>query len=230
MGRTNHNEASFAALGGAAGGITAKTHDEFLNIRREAGAAKQHAALAARYPATPFNRLVMLDTAGTSSGSLESILIHELPGQADARIIIVTDIEYWSAKHTMDFIAFYKETFGDGLLIVANKADHLNADEIQRIAGKAHKRLEAYGISPAPRFFALSARLEIARGTSFNEYRNRTKPNVRAQCDAGFDAFRVALYEFEAARTSAAAGPSFEQLLEAPLAAAFISAQQGTTP
>jgi hypothetical protein len=127
----------------------------------------------------------------------------------------------------MDFIAYHRQVFGENLVVVANMADHLNANEIRRISDRAPHRMELYGISPAPRFYALSARLELARGVRMNEYRNRTKRDVRDLCDAGFDALRVALYEFEAAHSGATVCPSFDSLLSAPLAASFVQKQEG---
>jgi hypothetical protein len=87
--------------------------------------------------------------------------------------------------------------------------------------------MDSFGISPVPPLLALSARLESARGLARNEYRSRVKREVRDLCDTGFDALRVALYEFEAARGEDHPAPAFEQMLGAPLAASFLQTQRG---
>ena len=224
--RSTDGQAQFAALP-PEGSIDSRSHEEFLSIRRAEHNERGYTALGVRLPASPFSRMVLVDTAGMSSDDFESVEVADLADQGAALFVVVTDIEYWSAKHTMDFIAFHHEIFGGALLIVANKADHLNVNEIRRIVAKAPTRLENYGVKPAPPFFALSARLEGARQNPQNEYRNRVRPAVREQCDGGFDAFRVALYEFEAAHTKQTPGPGFEQLLTAPLAESFIRTQLG---
>jgi hypothetical protein len=127
----------------------------------------------------------------------------------------------------MDFIDRHMEVFGDNLVVVANKADHLNASEIQRIADKAGKRMAQYGMERTPPFLAVSARLEMSRRDPEDEYRKRTKPAVRALCDAGFDALRVRLYEFEAAAAGVAGETDEHRFLKAPLAQAFVEKQKG---
>jgi len=228
VGRSDGAKASYAALAPGGAKVDAKTHEEFLNIRRHTGNEAGYTALSARLPASPFSRLVLVDSAGLSSDSLESLAIDDLTGLDNALFAIVADIEYWSAKHTMDFIAENHERFGSSLLVVANKADHLNANELNRIITKAPQRMERYGIAPAPRFFAVSARLELARGGPKTEYRARVKKDVRERCDAGFDALRVALYEFEAARMAGASAPTFDTILGAPLVSSFIALQEGS--
>ncbi len=218
--------ADYAALSSEAGIVTC-SHEEFLGVRQGEGNPKGHLALAARVPGYPFNHLVLADTAGTSSDVLESVRLSGLEDADLGLMVVVTDIEYWSAKHSMDFIAYHHELLHGEVLVVANKADHLNASEIRRISDRAAMRLESYGIRPAPRFFTVSARLEAARGAEHNEYRNRTKREVRERCDAGFDALRVALYEFEAKHGAAAFCPAFESLFDAPLMTSFIKTQQG---
>ena len=125
------------------------------------------------------------------------------------------------------FASFHQEIFGDRLYVVANKADHLNASDVERIQDKAVQRLEDYGITPAPRFFTVSARLEAARRAPRDEYRQRTKRRVRELCDAGFDALRVALYEFEAAHCAPEGAATFEDWVRSPLATSFIATQEG---
>lgn len=227
--RSNDAEASFSALLRHEEATIEKTHEEFSSLRREDGQPPLFRAVGVRLPKTPFLRLVLVDTAGTSSDSQESLQIKGLARQEEALIVVVTDIEYWSSKHNLDFIAYHQRVFGSSLMVVANKADHLNASEIKRICERATQRMEHYGISPAPPFFALSARLEIARGPQPDEYRKRTKREVRMLCDAAFDAFRVALYEFEALHAAEAFCPTFDQLFSAPLLKSFMEIQQGAS-
>jgi GTP-binding protein EngB required for normal cell division len=222
VGRASGKEAAFAAWSTANSGVDRKTHEEFLSIRRQANNAAGYEALAARFPHVPFNHLLLIDTAGIAGETRETLEVEGLEHRDHALFVVVTDIEYWSAKHTMEFIAFHQDIFGSDLLVVANKADHLNANEVRRISDKATGRMESFGIRPAPRFYTLSARLELARSEPFSEYRQRTKREVREQCDAGFDALRVALYEFEASRAHRDGLSEFSDLFSAPLAASFI--------
>ncbi len=217
----------FAALGADGAQVSAKTHDEFLRIRHEAKGPREHRALAVGCASSPFNDLLLVDTAGMSSDACESAEIANLTHQDAALLIVVMDIEYWAAKHTMDFVAFHQEQFGERLYMVANKADHLNASEIERIQAKATQRLEDYGIAPAPRFFSLSARLESSRRSTKDEYRSRTKSRVRELCDAGFDALRVALYEFEASHSHREKPATADDWIRMPLATSFIATQEG---
>ena len=205
----------------------AKTQEEFLVINKEIPEGKPYKALAARIPNIPFSKLVFVDTAGTSTDSTETMQLVGLSDANQALVVMVTDIEYWSARHTMESIALHSEQFGDRLIVVANKADHINANEIQRIKEKACKRMEDFGIATLPRFFALSARLESARLQPHNEYRNRNKKAVRTQCDAAFDALRVALYEFETRHTQPGVTSDFDTIYQAPLAASLINLQEG---
>lgn len=225
--RISENHDRFAAVSAKDGALIPKTHDEFLRIRREEDQPSPFRALAAGCVHAPFNSLVLVDTAGMSTDMCESMEIADLKDQEDSLVLVVADIEYWAAKHTMDFIAFHQEQFGESILVVANKADHLNAQEIEKVHQKAAQRMEEYGISPTPRFFTLSARLEQFRREARNEYRCRTKARVRELCDSGFDALRVALYEFEAARGRRLNRPSLDEVVSMPLAASFLAAQEG---
>ena len=200
-------------------------HEEYLGIRLDAN-PKGYGALSARLPDLPFSRLALVDTVGMSSEIKASVRINALDDVSQALMVVVTDIEYWSAKHTMQFIQHHRALLGDSLIVVANKADHLNASEIQRLCDKAAQRLEGFGIKPAPRFFAVSARLEAARGQQGNEYRQRTKRDVRDRCDAGMDALRVALYEFEA-RHAAGVPADAAGVLNAPVSRSFLKAFEG---
>ena len=219
-------EARYAALSPNGGGVEAKAHEDFLLIRQDESNLSGYTALAASLPGVPFQHLMLVDTAGISSDSHETMEISDLANQEHTLMAVVADIEYWSARHSMDFIAFHQEIFGGNILVLANKADHLNASEIRRLCDRASRRMEAYGISPAPRFFAVSARLELSRNGEADEYRSRTKRAVRDLCDSAFDAFRVELYEFEAKHCEPPR-PTFEQVLNAPLTTSFIRTQQG---
>lgn len=227
--RVSDTHDRYAALSRSDGSLIPKTHDEFLHIRKAEESSANFKALAAGCVRSPFNSLVLVDTAGMSTDVCQSVEIAGLSDQEDGLLLVVTDIEYWAAKHTMDFIAYHQEQFGESLIVVANKADHLNAIDIDRIQDKAADRMEEYGIHPAPRFLTLSARLEQFRHEPRNEYRCRTKRRVRELCDAGFDALRLALYEFEAARCRREPRPGIDAVLSMPLAASFIAVQEGST-
>lgn len=220
------NAPVYSALAADRSQVVAKTQEEFLAINQDIPDGNPYSALAVQYPGLPFSKLTLIDTAGTSTDTTQSMHLTDLKDTDKAILIMVTDIEYWSAKHTMDSIALHGEQFGDRLLVVANKADHLNAKEIQRITDKAAKRMEDYGIAPLPRFFALSARLESARYQPHNEYRNRNKAAVRNLCDAAFDQLRVALYEFEASHTQPEHSAHADHLFQTPLAASLINLKE----
>lgn len=222
------DEPFYAGWSGGKGGLEALGHEEFLGIRFDQN-PRAFRALSTRLPGLPFSRLTLVDTLGISSEIKDTVRVAALPGAENALLVVVTDIEYWSAKHTMDLIQHHRSIFGENLLVVANKADHLNANEILRLSDKASQRFESYGIKPAPRFIAVSARLEAARLNTPNEYRHRTKRDVRERCDAGMDALRVALYEFEAAH-GAASPPEAEAVVNAPISQAFLKAFEGMAP
>lgn len=219
------DEPFYGGWPGAAGAIDALGHEEYLATRLDLN-PKGYTALSARLPELPFARLALVDTVGISSEIKATARINALDDLSRALMLVVTDIEYWSARHTMEFIEHHRRLMGDSLIVVANKADHLNASEIQRLCDKAHTRLEAFGIKPAPRFFAVSARLEAARYQPGNEYRQRTKRDVRDRCDAGMDALRVALYEFEARHTEPAAAEALA-VINSPLSLSFLKAFEG---
>lgn len=227
IGRSGDRHDHFSAMETAGGAVTSRTHEEFLRIRHETGKPAAARALTAACGNTPFRDLLLVDTSGMSSDACESAEITDLRDGDGALLLVVADIEYWAAKHTMEFVSVHQEHFGDRLYVVANKADHLNASEIERIREKAAQRMEDYGIEPAPRFFTLSARLEAARRTSRDEYRNRTKARVRELCDGGFDALRVALYEFEAAQCHRDRPDDMAEWVQSPLATSFIATQEG---
>jgi GTP-binding protein EngB required for normal cell division len=225
LARSDRREAEYVAYHSGDGTLTPKSHEEFLNIHHERGNEAGYSALGAGLPVTPFSNLVFIDTAGMSSDILDSTDVTHLADDDNLLVVVVADIDYWAAKHTLDMIAAHRENYGHSLLVVANKADRLNYDEIRRISERAQKRMEAYGISPAPAFFALSARLEAARAQGDNEYRQRTKESVRECCAGGFDAFRVALYEFEAVQNAQNPAPPFEDIFSTPLSSSFIENQ-----
>lgn len=223
--RTDGPEAAFAALGSDGTTIADKDHDEFMVIRQDRNNEPGYVALAGQFPSIPFRHLLLLDTAGLSSETAKMVDAARVTDATGMLLVVVTDIEYWNARHTMELIAGQQARFGDRLLVIANKADHLNAGEIRRIRDKAPGRMKSFGIAPQPRFFTVSSRLECARQAPQNEYRHRTRPEVRDLCDAGFDALRVALYEFEAQHAVSGAAPSFGELFGAPMAAPFIETQ-----
>lgn len=223
---TNQADATYAALSADGALISAKTHEEFMNLRRERGVPASYGAAAARLPGLPFARLVLVDTPGSSTDAGEQFDLSGVAARGRVLAVVVADIEYWSAKHTLERIAQHFDTFSGRVLVAANKADHLNIAEIRKVCDKAARRMEDFGIRPAPRFLALSARLEAARADHGNEYRQRTKQEVREHCDAAFDALRVALYEFEAEHAGSGFA-SFESILNAPFAASFIALHQG---
>lgn len=224
---THNTVAHFVAMAENGAGFNTKTHEEFKHIRRDMEHDTEYLALGAQLPDIPFNHLTLVDSMGMSGDSNQSLQINNLLDVERAMMVVVTDIEYWSARHTMDFILYHRNIFGDNLVVVANKADHLNAHEIRRICDNAPKRMESFGIKPAPKFLALSARLELARQLPKDEYRHRTKREVRELCDAGFDALRVAMYEFESACCRLLAQESIESRMQAPLPASFIKLQEG---
>lgn len=227
LGRSVRKEAYFGAWSPGTG-LVPKTQEEFLTLRRDRENPEGFVALGAHYPMVPFHALQLVDTGGISGEAHHDPAAYALASPAEALLVVVTDIEYWASKHNMELIARNLPALGAQLLVVANKADHLNIADIRKVCDKAATRMEQYGIAPPPRFFAVSARLEQARRDPFNEYRSRTKREVREHCDAGFDALRVALYEFEAAHAALTAAPTLDAMLTAPLAQSFIASQEGT--
>lgn len=220
------DEPFYAGWPGAGAPLEPLGHEEFLGTRLDHN-PHGHRALSLRLPGLSFSRLTLVDTVGMSSEIRETIRLGAMPDIARALFVVVTDIEYWSAKHTMDLILHHRNLFGENLIVVANKADHLNASEILRLSDKATQRFESYGIKPAPRFIAVSARLEAARHNLPNEYRHRTKRDVRERCDAGMDALRVVLYEFEAAH-GGGSPPEASDVINAPLSQTFLHAFEGS--
>lgn len=225
--RSGGKSPAYVARVRATGEVARKSHEEFLSLRTSLPGVNGYCSMGAQVPASPFQHLVLVDTPGTSSDTCETTEIADLPSQEDALLVVVTDIEYWASKHNMDFIDRHLEAFGENLVVVANKADHLNAREIERIAHKAATRMESYGIDKVPPFYPLSARLEASRRDPRDEYRQRTKPAVRTQCDAGFDALRVRLYEFESARCGAQFDAGNHAFLQSALAKAYVEKLKG---
>ncbi|MBI2431362.1 MAG: 50S ribosome-binding GTPase [Candidatus Hydrogenedentes bacterium] len=203
------------------------TLDDFAGLRGNNGRAAKWNALAASVPESPFARLALVDTPGMSSDTLETMQIETLSHQEQALLVLVADIEYWFAKHTMDFIAYHQQIFKRSLMIVANKADLMNASELARIQEKAARRMEDYGIVPAPAFHVLSARLELVRRAPHDDARRKTKAKVRDMCDISFDRFRLALYEFERRCPGEDAHLPLTSVLQSPLAASFLAQQDG---
>jgi len=185
------------------------TRKKWLSLRGAGPEAPKERALGVHLAAHPFNEMLIIDTPGLSSDGQEQIDLSDLGADNGVLLVLVTDIEYWNARHTIEMIARHTDAFPGRLLLLGNKADHLNVDEIMRIGDKAHQRMEKAGISLPPPFLPVSARLELARHTTEDdEYRHRTKRPVRQYCDWGFDQFRVQLYEFERQHRCAATGNS----------------------
>ncbi len=217
-------ETRYAAWNINAAEAAPKSHAQFLGLRGLDGTPCDYDALAALAPNMPFSRLVLVDTPGGSTEARESALWPDDARNAHAMIALVTDIEYWPARHTMRLIAEHQERYASHFIVVANMADHLNPEEIRRIRDKAARRMQTAGISPAPEFFAVSARLEMGRRNPEDEYRRRIQREVRDLCDAGFDALRVALYEFEAKCPGNLAMNTFEALFQSAVATALMHA------
>jgi len=178
------------------------TRKKWLSLRGTGAEAPEERALGMNASAHPFSSLILVDTPGLSGDSQAHIDLNSLGADPDVLLVLVTDIEYWNARHTIELIGRHIDAFRDRLMLLGNKADHLNLDEITRIAAKARNRMERAGIADPPEFLPVSARLELARHTTEDdEYRHRTKRPVRQQCDWSFDQFRVRLYEFERRRS-----------------------------
>lgn len=203
------------------------SREQFLSSRKVGGVPCESDALCVLAPEMPFRHFVLVDTPGASSQENRPAIPAAAPALDNALFVLVTTLEYWPARHTMSLIREYQMRFPGRFIVVANMADHINTNEIRRVRDKGRQRMERNGIAPAPPFFTLSARLELARRTGDDEYRRRIKADVRELCDAGFDAFRVALYEFEAKVASHAVDYDLETLLNSPLAEAVIMNQKG---
>jgi hypothetical protein len=206
-----------------------KSHVQFLGIRQLDEQPCECEALAAMIPDFPFRHFVLVDTPGASSEKNKSDIFPVYKALENTLFIVTTTLDYWPARHTMALIKEYHFRFPGRFVVVANMADQENADEIRRVRDKARRRMENNGIRPAPPFFALSARLELTRRGPEDEYRNRIKKEVRELCDAGFDAFRVLLYEFEASVARHIPDYDIEALFSSTLAAAVVADQKGQT-
>lgn len=176
-----------------------QSHAQFLSIRRHGRTKCPFSALAAQVPHFPFTRLLLVDTPGTSTEIQEQSPLPQGATLEKSLVVLVTTVEYWALRHTLALITDYTERFAGRFVVVANMADQLNYKEILRVRDKASKRIEDLSQTAAPPFYIVSAKLERARRNPEDEYRQRVKRDVRDICDAGFDALRVALYEFEAA-------------------------------
>lgn len=207
--------------------IVAQSREQFLSSRKVNGIPCESDALGILTPEMPFRHFVFVDTPGASTQESRPAIPAAAAALDNALFVLVTTLEYWPARHTMSLIREYQMRFPGRFLVVANMTDHVNPNEIRRVRDKGRQRMERNGIAPAPPFFTLSARLELARRNGDDEYRRRIKTEVRELCDAGFDAFRVALYEFEAKASLSAADYDLETLLNSPLAEAVIMNQKG---
>ncbi len=207
-----------------------KSHEQFLNTRHLQGQPCDSDALGIQTPDMPFRHLVFVDTPGASTDENRPAILRPAPALVNTLFVITTTLEYWPARHTMALIKEHHLHFPGRFVVVANMADQMNANEIRRVRDRARHRLERNGINPAPPFFPVSARLELARRAPGDEYRRRVKSEVRELCDAGFDAFRVTLYEFEANISSSGAGYDLNDLLTSTLAAAVTINEKGQNP
>ncbi len=202
-----------------------KTHEQFLSLRWDGRGERDYDAAAALAPEMPFRKLMLVDLPGGSSELRACAALPSMRALPNVLFVVATSVEYWPARHTMELIAAHHELFAGRFVVAANMADLLNPDEIRRIRDKAARRMEAFGITPAPPFFTLSARLECARRIPNDEYRRRIKPEVRDLCDAGFDALRVALYEFEALCDETPAAQNAAHVFNHPAARALMAEQ-----
>ncbi len=204
-----------------------KSHEQFLSTRHIKGAPCDSDALGALVPDMSFRRLVFVDTPGASTDDNRPAILKPAPALDNTLFVLTTTLEYWPARHTMALIKEYHAHFPGRFVIAANMTDQMNASEIRRVRDRARQRLERHGVTPAPPLFPLSARLEMARRMPGDEYRRRIKTEVRELCDAGFDAFRVALYEFEANASPNHAEYSLDTLLTSTLATAVTTSEKG---
>jgi len=180
------------------------TCSQFQDIRVGSADRCHYRALLASLWDGPFSDLLLIDSPGVSS--VRNPGAGELSSGADgsSTMVSIVDAEYWSARHTINFLKSLSEHFSH-LVVVANKADQLTAAEIRRLRERGEQRLAGQGISSIAGLFVVSARLEHARWTDpDNDYRTSTRQAVRDLCDTDFDRLRLSLYEFEAqARTPA---------------------------
>ncbi|HNT89422.1 MAG TPA: GTPase domain-containing protein, partial [Candidatus Hydrogenedentes bacterium] len=111
--RTDRAEAHFAAYLPEKGRVDEKGQDEFFDIRQDRNNEAGYILMGARLPAIPFSNLVLIDTAGASSDACETIDVSHLATPDKAMLVVVTDIEYWAARHTLDFVKSHLTVFGD---------------------------------------------------------------------------------------------------------------------
>jgi GTPase SAR1 family protein len=221
-------DTSFAAFPHEGMEPHAKTHEQFLGLCDSPTQLEHYRWLVVRHAAAPFSRLAFVDTRGISVDDFESFPLHRIQPPRQCLLVLVTDVEYWNAKHTLQFLKEHYERFHRQVLVVGNKADHLNAKEFRKIRDRAMSKMEAFGITPAPRFFILSARLELGRNKEGDEFRTRIRQEVCDLCDGGFDAFRVALYEFESRHLPEATW-TWQEVAEHPFIRALVDAQKGSS-
>ena len=205
--------------------FTEQSHTQFLSTRRHGRTKCPFSALSVLVPQFPFTRLTLIDTPGTSTEVAEDTLLPAGKAADKSLIVLVTTVEYWPARHTLALITDYAERFSGRFLVVANMADQLNHGDILRIRDKAAQRIESHSHVKAPPFYIVSAKLEFARRNQDDEYRHRVKREVRDICDAGFDALRVALYEFEAKCQTPEGTCPLDRIVH-PLVTALISNNQ----
>ena len=225
--RSDDAEMMYGARPGAGMTPVQQSHEQFLSSRQMNGLPCESDALAVLAPDMPFRHFILVDTPGASTEENKPAIPPVAPALNNAIFVLTTTLEYWPARHTISLIKEYQVRFPGRFLVVANMADQVNANELRRVRDRARQRMERNGIHPAPPFFALSARLELARNAGDDEYRRRIKHEVRELCDAGFDAFRVALYEFEARVSRGSENYDLDAILNGALAAAVTTNQKG---
>ncbi len=190
---------SYAGVSVNGKGIVYHSREEFLNFRCGVNSSEKYAALVAFTPLSPFSRMVLVDTQGIGSVDLPSLPECFKWIDSNYMLVVVVHVEEWQSKPNMELIRSLASSTSN-LVVVANHGDRLNANEIVRIRIKAPRVMLGYGIKPSPPFLLLSARLEQERRGTIDGFREGTKKSVVQLSDAGFDAFRVELHEFEAAR------------------------------
>lgn len=225
--RGESDEVVYGARPGNGDSPVPRSHEQFLSSRQMDGVPCDSDALGILAPDMPFRHFILVDTPGASTEENKPAIPGVNAALNNALFVLTTTLEYWPARHTISLIKEYQVRFPGRFVVVANMADQVNANEIRRVRDRARHRMERNGIYPAPPFFALSARLELARNSGEDEYRRRIKHEVRELCDAGFDAFRVALYEFEAKVSRGSENYDLEALLNSTLAAAVTTNQKG---
>lgn len=192
----------FGRIGVATQEIEVVGLEVFEQVKLGSGRDSGCKALLAGLPGHPYYQLVLIDSPGLSSMLHPEGRFHDLLGSPSLMIVVLVDVEYWAARHTFELLRELSAHHRD-LVVVANKADQLNHQEIRRIQARAPLRMAGQGVRQNVPFLLVSARLEGSRRKP-DPYREATQTSVRQLCDAGFDALRLQLFEFEAANLDGA--------------------------